>query len=232
MQGRLWQLEGQPMESLVSLVSRREDRHLPASRPEPFGDLVNHCLALRKPGQGARTAKQLRLDPHRLAQQLVGGLRQLVDRAELFGRLKGLCWGDGQDAAISMAVTHASPSSPGSSPGMHMEQAPAWAASRLALAVGSFESFLPPTYMLTRATMVVKPHFLLTARWLQAILTLEASIMPVKKVDGGYKYGDSGKLYTGPGAREKAVKQGRAIEISRHAGQKGATKPAKAGKRK
>lgn len=44
--------------------------------------------------------------------------------------------------------------------------------------------------------------------------------MPVKPCtrDGksGYKYGDSGKCYTGPGARKKATKQGQAIEISRH----------------
>lgn len=44
--------------------------------------------------------------------------------------------------------------------------------------------------------------------------------MPIKKCqkDGksGYKYGDSGTCYTGPGAREKAAKQGRAIEISKH----------------
>ena len=31
----------------------------------------------------------------------------------------------------------------------------------------------------------------------------------------GYKYGDTGKLYRGKGAREKAVKQGRAISISK-----------------
>lgn len=44
--------------------------------------------------------------------------------------------------------------------------------------------------------------------------------MPIKPCtkDGksGFKYGDGGHCYTGPGAREKAAKQGRAIEISRH----------------
>lgn len=44
--------------------------------------------------------------------------------------------------------------------------------------------------------------------------------MPVKRCtkDGkaGYKYGDSGTCYTGPGAKEKAIKQGQAIEISKH----------------
>lgn len=46
--------------------------------------------------------------------------------------------------------------------------------------------------------------------------------MPVKKCtsDGksGYKYGDSGHCYTGPGARQKAIKQGQAIEIQKHSG--------------
>lgn len=32
----------------------------------------------------------------------------------------------------------------------------------------------------------------------------------------GYKYGDSGHCYTGPGAKKKAAKQGAAIEISKH----------------
>lgn len=45
--------------------------------------------------------------------------------------------------------------------------------------------------------------------------------MPVKKcVDQGkpgLKYGDSGKCYTGKDAKEKAHKQGQAIEISKHA---------------
>ena len=40
--------------------------------------------------------------------------------------------------------------------------------------------------------------------------------MPVKPCSkngkSGYKWGDSGKCYTGPGAREKAIKQGKAIK--------------------
>lgn len=44
--------------------------------------------------------------------------------------------------------------------------------------------------------------------------------MPIMKCsnDGksGYKYGDSGHCYTGPGAKKKAAKQGAAIEISKH----------------
>ena len=38
--------------------------------------------------------------------------------------------------------------------------------------------------------------------------------MPVIRVGGGYKYGQSGKLYKGKGARAKAVRQGRAIKIT------------------
>lgn len=38
--------------------------------------------------------------------------------------------------------------------------------------------------------------------------------MPVKKSGKGYQYGDSGKVYTGPGAKAKAEKQGRAIRHS------------------
>lgn len=38
--------------------------------------------------------------------------------------------------------------------------------------------------------------------------------MPVKKSGSGYKYGDKGKLYTGPGAKAKAARQGRAIKAS------------------
>lgn len=34
--------------------------------------------------------------------------------------------------------------------------------------------------------------------------------MPVKKVSGGYRWGDSGKLYKGKGAKAKAEKQARA----------------------
>jgi len=36
--------------------------------------------------------------------------------------------------------------------------------------------------------------------------------MPVQKVKGGYRYGKTGKVYK---SREKAVKQGQAIEISK-----------------
>lgn len=39
--------------------------------------------------------------------------------------------------------------------------------------------------------------------------------MPVRKVGGGYRYGTSGKLYRGKGARAKAARQGRAIAISK-----------------
>lgn len=44
--------------------------------------------------------------------------------------------------------------------------------------------------------------------------------MPVKKCSSnkksGYKYGDSGKCYVGKSGKNKAQKQGQAIEISRH----------------
>ncbi len=40
--------------------------------------------------------------------------------------------------------------------------------------------------------------------------------MPTKRTKSGYKYGKSGKTYTGKGAKEKAQRQGRAIEMSRH----------------
>lgn len=47
--------------------------------------------------------------------------------------------------------------------------------------------------------------------------------MPVKKCTengkSGYKWGDSGKCYTGPGAREKAIRQGRAIEVNKSKGE-------------
>ena len=40
--------------------------------------------------------------------------------------------------------------------------------------------------------------------------------MPVRKTkSGGYKYGSSGKIYYGKDAKRKAVKQGRAIAISK-----------------
>lgn len=38
--------------------------------------------------------------------------------------------------------------------------------------------------------------------------------MPIRKVAGGFKYGTSGKLYKGPGAKAKAAKQMRAIKAS------------------
>lgn len=44
--------------------------------------------------------------------------------------------------------------------------------------------------------------------------------MPIMKCQKngktGFKYGETGACYTGPGAREKARKQGQAIEISKH----------------
>lgn len=36
--------------------------------------------------------------------------------------------------------------------------------------------------------------------------------MPVRKTGGGYKWGSSGKLYKGKGAKAKAARQGRAIK--------------------
>lgn len=46
--------------------------------------------------------------------------------------------------------------------------------------------------------------------------------MPLKKCSAGgksgYKWGDSGKCFTGPGARNKALKQGRAIEANKGKG--------------
>ena len=36
--------------------------------------------------------------------------------------------------------------------------------------------------------------------------------MPVRKVKGGYKWGKTGKVYK---SRKKALKQGRAVEISK-----------------
>ena len=40
--------------------------------------------------------------------------------------------------------------------------------------------------------------------------------MPVRKVKGGYRYGKTGKTYTGKGAKAKATKQGRAIKASQN----------------
>lgn len=48
--------------------------------------------------------------------------------------------------------------------------------------------------------------------------------MPIKKttVKGktAYKYGATGKAYTGPNAKAKAAAQGRAIEASKHSKKK------------
>ena len=54
--------------------------------------------------------------------------------------------------------------------------------------------------------------------------------MPVHKVtttkDGrrveGYRWGDHGKIYTGPGAKEKAAAQGRAAYAAGYKSKKGA----------
>jgi hypothetical protein len=41
--------------------------------------------------------------------------------------------------------------------------------------------------------------------------------MPVKKVSGGYKYGDKGKVYP---TKKQAEKQGRAIKANQNKGKK------------
>jgi hypothetical protein len=38
--------------------------------------------------------------------------------------------------------------------------------------------------------------------------------MPVRKSGGGYKWGSSGKVYRGKGAKAKAARQGRAVKAS------------------
>ena len=38
--------------------------------------------------------------------------------------------------------------------------------------------------------------------------------MPVQRADGGYRYGKTGKIYRGKGAKAKAEAQGRAIRAS------------------
>lgn len=38
--------------------------------------------------------------------------------------------------------------------------------------------------------------------------------MPIEKISGGFRYGKTGKIYRGAGARAKAIKQGAAIKIS------------------
>ena len=44
--------------------------------------------------------------------------------------------------------------------------------------------------------------------------------MPIERCQAngtsGYRWGKQGKCYTGPGAREKAAEQGRAIERQKH----------------
>lgn len=49
--------------------------------------------------------------------------------------------------------------------------------------------------------------------------------MPIRKVSGGYKYGNVGKLYKGAGAKKKAQKQATAIAFSK-ARASGRRKPA------
>lgn len=39
--------------------------------------------------------------------------------------------------------------------------------------------------------------------------------MPIQKIRGGFRYGTTGKIYYGPKAREKARRQGSAIELSK-----------------
>lgn len=41
--------------------------------------------------------------------------------------------------------------------------------------------------------------------------------MPIRRVSGGYRYGQHGKLYKGKGAKEKAIKQAVAIQYSEKA---------------
>lgn len=38
--------------------------------------------------------------------------------------------------------------------------------------------------------------------------------MPVRKVKGGYRWGKTGKLYRGKGAKARAARQGRAVRAS------------------
>jgi len=40
--------------------------------------------------------------------------------------------------------------------------------------------------------------------------------MTLQRSGSGYRWGDSGKIYTGAGARNKALEEGRAIEQSKH----------------
>lgn len=41
--------------------------------------------------------------------------------------------------------------------------------------------------------------------------------MPVQRVSGGYRFGNSGKVYKGANAKEKAMKQGIAISYAEKA---------------
>jgi hypothetical protein len=41
--------------------------------------------------------------------------------------------------------------------------------------------------------------------------------MPVRKVKGGYRWGNSGKIYRGKGAKRKAARQGAAIRAAGYA---------------
>jgi len=45
--------------------------------------------------------------------------------------------------------------------------------------------------------------------------------MPVRKTQGGYKYGTKGKLYKGKTAKAKAARQGRAIKSNQARGKRG-----------
>lgn len=42
--------------------------------------------------------------------------------------------------------------------------------------------------------------------------------MPVRKVGDGYQWGHHGKIYYGPGAKEKAAKQGQAAYANGYKG--------------
>lgn len=45
--------------------------------------------------------------------------------------------------------------------------------------------------------------------------------MPVRRLPGGgYRYGRSGKVYRGKGAKSKAARQGRAVHARRAAGRR------------
>ncbi len=48
--------------------------------------------------------------------------------------------------------------------------------------------------------------------------------MPTEKAGSGYRYGKSGKTYTGKGAKAKADRQGRAIQASKARAAEGKTK--------